>query len=179
MLREIIELGNPILRRPALAVSDLKSPELSQLVIDLMDTMNLAKGVGIAAPQVGVGQRVFIVASKPNERYPNAPLMQPTAMLNPVLEWASLVVAKDWESCLSIPGIRALVPRSTHIRVRYFDHRSSAEVVSELRDFVARIFLHEYDHLDGVVFLDRVESSKDFVTDKEYRRILQEHAVSP
>jgi peptide deformylase len=174
MIREIIELGNPILRRQAESVSNFQTPELSPLIQDLLDTMEAAGGVGIAAPQIGISKRVFIVASRPNDRYPNAPLMAPTAMINPVLEWSSEEKAKDWEGCLSIPGLRALVPRPVHIRVRYTDSTTYKEVVAEYKDFIARVWLHEFDHLEGVVFPDRLESSQDLVTHKEYKRILAE-----
>lgn len=172
MIREIQELGNPILRTPAEPVADTRAPEVALLIEDMLDTMLAANGVGIAAPQIGVPQRVFIVASRPNERYPNAPLMPPTPMINPVLEWASPETEKDWEGCLSIPGLRALVPRPRAIRVRYTDSKTGEEVSACYEGFLARVWLHENDHLNGVVFPDRVDSSNDFVTDKEYRRLL-------
>jgi peptide deformylase len=174
MIREIQELGNPILRTPAEPIADARAPEVARLIEDMLDTMLAAKGVGIAAPQVGVSLRVFIVASRPNERYPHAPLMEPTAMINPVLEWASTETERDWEGCLSIPGLRALVPRPRAIRVRYTDSTTGNELSATYEGFLARVWLHENDHLNGVVFPDRVESSHDFVTDKEYKRILVE-----
>jgi peptide deformylase len=172
MIREIIELGNPLLRNLAIEVRDPGTPDLGQLVEDLLDTMNASDGVGIAAPQIGVCERVIVVASRPDDRYPGAPLMEPVVMINPRLEWGSAVMEKDWEGCLSIPGIFALVPRAKEIRVRYVDFHSAKEVVKEFKGFFARVWLHENDHLDGIVFPDRIESSMDLVTDKEYRRIL-------
>ena len=172
MIRQIQELGNPILRTPAEPIRDASAAEVASLIQDMLDTMLAANGVGIAAPQIGISKRVFIVASRPNDRYPHAPLMEPTAMINPVLQWASTETEKDWEGCLSIPGLRALVPRSRAIRVCYTHAKTGLEVSAEYEGFLARVWLHENDHLNGVVFPDRVESSHDFVTDKEYRRIL-------
>ncbi len=97
--------------------------------------------------------------------------MTPLVMLNPMLEWSSDVIVKDWEGCLSVPGIRALVPRSTHIRVRYVDATTLAETTIEYRDFVARVWLHEFDHLNGIVYPDRIESTQDMVTEAEYRKL--------
>jgi peptide deformylase len=163
MIKQIRYLGDSVLRTRAETVQDISDPSLQQLIADMRDTMESAGGVGIAAPQIGVSQRVFIVASRPNERYPTAPLMEPIAMVNPVLTWASETTAKDWEGCLSIPGIRALVPRSTHINVSYHDAVTGTETHAEFHDFIARVWLHEFDHLEGIVFLDRVESTKEIV----------------
>jgi peptide deformylase len=111
--------------------------------------------------------RLLIVASRPNLRYPHAPEMEPTAMINPVILAKSDEVEKGWEGCLSVPGIRGLVPRSQAIEVEYLD-RNGQICKQELTDFVARIFQHEYDHLDGKVFLDRVESTHDLMTESEF-----------
>jgi peptide deformylase len=172
MIREIQELGNPVLRLIAEPISNVTAPDVAILIQDMLDTMYAAKGVGIAAPQIGVSKRLFIVASRPSDRYPHAPLMEPTAMANPALEWASAETEKDWEGCLSIPGLRALVPRSSSIRIRYTDPATGFEISAHYEGFLARVWLHENDHLNGVVFPDRVDSSHDFVTDREYRRII-------
>ena len=176
MLREIIELGNPVLRTEAAPVENYALPEVLELIRDLQETMLAAKGIGVAAPQIGVSLQVCIIASRPNERYPHAPFMEPTALINPVLEWQSPSIAKDWEGCLSIPGIRALVPRPTEIRVRYLDPHSGEKRQVSYQGFVARVCMHEIDHLQGTVFLDRIESAKDVVTEKEFRRILAERS---
>jgi len=172
MIREIVQLGAPVLRGRAIEVQDCNSIEIKELVRDLIETMDAAGGVGIAAPQVGIGRRIFVVASRPNDRYPNAPLIKATAMINPELEWASEETAKDWEGCLSIPGIRALVPRPVAVRVRYVNAQTGSEERVEYEGFIARVWQHEYDHLEGTVFLDRV-SPKDIVTEKEYLRIIK------
>ncbi|NJO77950.1 MAG: peptide deformylase [Cyanobacteria bacterium RM1_2_2] len=164
---EISQLGNPILRQVAQPVFNIQD-ELLQIFIDnLLATLIRSNGVGIAAPQVGKSCRVLIVASRPNARYPHAPIMEPTAMINPQLVSHSGEVVKDWEGCLSVPGIRGLIPRYRQIEVEYTT-REGQRIRRELSDFVARIFQHECDHLNGLVFLDRLESVRDIVTDQEY-----------
>ncbi len=167
----IIQLGNPILRQKAEFVEDVYSNGIQKLIDDLLVTVGDANGVGIAAPQVAMSYRIFIVASRPNLRYPNAPLMQPTAMINPQIIDRSDELVKDWEGCLSIPGIRGLVPRYRAIEVEYTD-RDGNLVHQQLTDFVARIFQHEYDHMSGLVFLDKVESSLDIATEQEYQSLM-------
>lgn len=180
MIRDVIQMGNPQLREIARPVAvhhmegvSLTAAELQNLVQDMLDTMREEGGIGIAAPQIGVPLRVMVVASQPNARYPQAPAMQPIVMLNPMLEWASDVLVKDWEGCLSVPGIRARVPRSTHIQVSYTDATTLAETHIAYHDFVARVWLHEFDHLNGIVFPDRMESTQDMVTEAEYRKLVR------
>lgn len=170
---EIIQLGDPVLRSPAQLVENIQDWRVQKLVDDLITTVKQANGVGIAAPQVAASYRLFIVASRPNPRYPNAPEMEPTAMINPKILAHSSETIKDWEGCLSIPGIRGSVPRYQAIEVEYTDPDSKLHR-QELTDFVARIFQHELDHLDGIVFLDRLESMQDIMTEQEYqKRIVQ------
>jgi peptide deformylase len=170
---QIAQLGNPILRQQAQLIDNLQDERIQQLIDALTATAAASNGVGIAAPQVSESYRLFIVASRPNARYPNAPLMEPTAMLNPRIIAHSTDIVKGWEGCLSIPGIRGLVPRYQAIEVEYTT-RDGQLHRQELTDFVARIFQHEYDHLDGIVFLDRVESTQDMMTEQEYQqRIVQ------
>ncbi|MEO1429413.1 MAG: peptide deformylase [Cyanobacteria bacterium J06632_19] len=167
----IIELGNPILRRKAEPVNNIQEQSIQKLIDDLLKTVMDANGVGIAAPQVAQSYRVFIVASRPNLRYPNAPLMDPTAMINPRIIDCSDEMVKGWEGCLSIPGIRGLVPRHRSIKVEYTDRYGNLNH-QELTEFVARIFQHEYDHFEGLVFLDRVESTLDIATEQEYQNLM-------
>jgi len=171
---QIAQLGNPILRQQAQLVDDIQNEHLQQLIDALIITASASNGVGIAAPQVSQSYRLFIVASRPNARYPNAPLMEPTAMINPQIIAHSVDIVKGWEGCLSIPGIRGLVPRYQAIEVEYTT-RDGQMHRQELTDFVARIFQHEYDHLDGIVFLDQVESTQDLMSEQEYQqRIVQQ-----
>ena len=166
---EIIQLGNPRLRTKARVVENIQDRRIQKLINNLIATVNQANGVGIAAPQVANSDRLFIVASRPNPRYPNAPEMEPTAMINPRILAHSTEVVKGWEGCLSIPGIRGLVPRYQVIEVEYSDRDGKLQK-QELTDFVARIFQHEYDHLEGIVFLDRLESTQDLITEQEYQK---------
>lgn len=169
----IAQLGNPILRHQAHLVDNVHDERLQQLIDQLIATAAASNGVGIAAPQVSESYRLFIVASRPNSRYPNAPEMEPTAMINPRIIAHSTEIVKGWEGCLSIPGIRGLVPRYQTIEVEYTT-RDGQLHRQELTDFVARIFQHEYDHLNGIVFLDGVESTHELLTEQEYQqRIVQ------
>ncbi|UKO98177.1 peptide deformylase [Nostoc sp. UHCC 0870] len=165
----IIQLGDRILRQKAAWVENVHDARIQKLIDDLITTAAQANGVGIAAPQVAESVRLFIVASRPNARYPNAPEMQPTAMINPKIVAHSTEVSKDWEGCLSVPGIRGLVPRYQAIAIEYIDRNGKLQK-QELTNFVARIFQHEYDHLDGVVFVDRLESHLNRITEEEYQK---------
>ncbi|WP_414542827.1 peptide deformylase [Nostoc sp. CCY0012] len=167
----IIQLGNPILRQKAAWVDDIQDEHIQKLIDDLTATVAKANGVGIAAPQVAASYRLFIVASRPNLRYPHAPTMEPTAMINPRIISHSTETVKGWEGCLSVPGIRGLVPRYEKIEVAYTDRNGKLQK-QEFTDFVARIFQHEYDHLDGLVFVDRLENSLDMMTEDEYQKRL-------
>jgi peptide deformylase len=164
---EISQLGNPVLRQVAQPIHNIDELSVQRLIENLLTTLTTSNGVGIAAPQVAAPYCLLVVASRPNQRYPHAPLMEPTVMINPHLVSHCGEVVNDWEGCLSVPGIRGLVPRYRQIEIEY-TNRSGKLVRRELTDFVARIFQHELDHLNGMVFLDRLESIKDIVTDQEY-----------
>ena len=133
--------------------------------------MELGNGVGIAAPQIGISKQIIIVASRPTNRYPNAPEMPATIMCNPQLEIIDHTLIKDWEGCLSVPGVRALVPRYQAIRVRFQDREGNSQQ-TDLQDFPARVFQHEFDHLQGLVYLDRIESTHDIVAESEYLNLI-------
>jgi peptide deformylase len=172
IIRQVAQLGHPVLRAQV-APDDLPvGGAIRALVDDLIATMLDADGVGIAAPQVYQSQALFVVASRPNPRYPEAPSMAPEVVLNPEIVHRSDDRERDWEGCLSIPGIRGLVPRHRAIRVRY-QGLDGVAVEREFTGFVARIFQHEDDHLRGIVFLDRLESPRDIVTEREFRRQIQ------
>lgn len=170
-LLSILQLGEPILRQKASFVENINDEHIQKLIDDLVATVAQANGVGIAAPQVAQSSRLFIVASRPNPRYPNAPEMEPTAMINPKIIAHSTEIVKGWEGCLCVPGIRGLVPRYQEIEVEYTDRHGKTQK-QEFTDFVARIFQHEYDHLDGIIFLDRLESTLDIITEQQYQKQL-------
>ena len=171
ILRQIAQLGHPVLRQENGLVGDPENPALQALIDDMLATMAEANGVGIAAPQVYEPLRLFIVVSRPNPRYPHAPAMEPAAMLNPEILWQSDETEKGWEGCLSVPGIRGLVPRSLRIGVRYLS-RTGEVREEELSGFIARVFQHEYDHISGMVFLDRVTSNRELISEREYLRLV-------
>ena len=172
-LCEIAQLGAKVLRLQAQAVTDIQSAELRQIIDSMQNTLATTQGVGIAAPQMSISKRIIIVASRPTSRYPSAPLMEPTVMINPSFQTLSDTREKEWEGCLSIPGIRALVPRYTEILIKYTNQQGGL-VETQLEGFVARVFQHEYDHLEGKVYLDRVEDNGDIVAESEYFKIFSE-----
>ena len=169
-LMQIAQLGHPVLRQIAEPVAEIDD-SVQQLIDDLFATSDEANGAGIAAPQIYVSSRVFILSIKPTPRYPNAPEMAPTAVINPEILWVSEDTEKDWEGCLSVPGIRGKVPRPTEIRVRYTS-RDGETMEREFSGFAARVFLHENDHLDGLTWLDHVEDNRDIVSEREYLKAI-------
>jgi peptide deformylase len=163
----IAQLGDPVLRQQALPVDSYSGPEFRQLIATMHSVMLAADGVGLAAPQLGVSKQILIIASRPTQRYPKAPEIRPLVMTNPRFDILDATTIKDWEGCLSIPGIRALAPRYSAIHVYYQDVVGNAEEI-RLEGFPARVFQHEFDHLQGCVYLDRVENNRDIVTESEF-----------
>jgi len=163
----IAQLGHAVLRLRAVEIENILTDECQQLIKQMMLAVSEAGGVGIAAPQIHHSVRIFIMCSKPNIRYPDAPLMAPTAIINPEILHYSSEKVKDWEGCLSVPSMRGLVPRHTQITVRYFDQQGN-EHQKDLTGFIARIFQHELDHLNGLTFIDQLESTKDLISEVEW-----------
>lgn len=172
-LLDIAELGDPVLRQKTTEIADPGQAVIRTLVEDMFHTTSVVDGVGLAAPQVSESISMFVIASEPNERYPEAPELGPVAVINPEILSYSEEIEDGWEGCLSIPGIRGIVPRHKTIKVRYIDTRGE-EIITEFADFPARIFQHEYDHLNGILFLDRIDITSDLYTEKEYRRLYEE-----
>jgi len=162
----VLTIGDPRLRRVAHPVAQIDD-RLQILIDNLIWTAEQTNGVGIAAPQVGVAVQVFIVASRPNLRYPHAPLMAPTAMINPRVIAQSETQVSGWEGCLSVPDQRGPVERAVEIEVAYCD-RHGHEQTRVLTDFVARIFQHELDHLAGTLFVDRVADPDTLLSEADY-----------
>jgi peptide deformylase len=167
---EIAQLGATVLRLRAQVITDIHCAETQRIIETMLDALATTQGVGIAAPQISISKRIIIIASRPSPRYPSAPLMEPTVMINPAFEALPDTMEKDWEGCLSIPGIRALVPRYKKILINYTNQQGIA-VEARLEGFVARIFQHEFDHLEGKVYLDRVEDNRDIFAESEYFKI--------
>ncbi len=170
-MSNIVRSGDPILRTIAADVTNFLDEEIQNLIDTLIATAVAVDGVGIAAPQLSHSYRLFIMASRPNSRYPYAPVMEPTAVINPRIVSHSTEIVKDWEGCLSVPGIRGKVPRFYRIQVEYID-RNGELVNRELTGFIARIFQHELDHLNGILFVDRLESDLDKYSEAEYQKLI-------
>jgi peptide deformylase len=168
----IRQVGDPALRAPTRAVGEdeLRSEEFQRFVDDMVDTMRAADGAGLAAPQVGDGRRVAVVEVRPgNPRYPYKPPIPLTVMVNPVVEPVGDETFSVIEGCLSVPDLRGELERYVTVRVRYLDR--DGEPHDELRRGVsAGTFQHEADHLDGVLFLDRVSDPATFTTWAEFDR---------
>lgn len=168
---EIAQLGDKVLRQKAQIVADVHDVDILQIIDVMQRTLAATSGVGLAAPQISQSKRIIIVASRPTPRYPSAPLMEPTVMINPGFQVLSNGQEKNWEGCLSIPGVRALVPRYQEILVHYTDQQGNLVEV-KLSGFVARIFQHEVDHLEGKTYLDRVENNIDIFAESEYFKLI-------
>lgn len=165
MIRSILRMGDPRLTRVAEPVREFGTPELTRLIADMFETMHDANGAGLAAPQIGVSLRVVIFGySDPaarNPRYPDADPVPQTILLNPVIEPLSAEIEEGWEGCLSVPGLRGVVPRHARIRYRGFD--ASGAAIERIADgFHARVVQHECDHLDGILYPMRMRDFTKF-----------------
>jgi peptide deformylase len=165
---KVARMGHPVLRAKArsLEKSEIRSAAIQKLIDDMIDTMAEYHGVGLAAPQVHEGVRLFVAAlDDPDEEDEVAPI----AVINPEIIVVGTDVVEDWEGCLSIPDIRGRVPRAREIKVRAFD-RTGARIELKAHDFPARVMQHETDHLDGVLFFDRMTSLGSMTFLDEYAR---------
>jgi peptide deformylase len=160
-VRKVLRIGDPRLREIARPVPDYDTPELHALVGDMKDTMDAYDGAGLAATQIGVLQRVMIFGIASNPRYPDVEPFPMTVLVNPAYEVLSAERTSGWEGCLSVPGMRALVPRNSRIRYRGFDEFGQA-IEREVDGFHARVFQHEFDHLEGVLYTDKIEDPLSF-----------------
>jgi peptide deformylase len=161
-VREILKMGDPRLLLKAEAVAEFGTPELAALIDDMVDTMRAADGAGLAAPQIGVPLRVVIFGTGDAiARYPQAPPVPRTVLVNPVLEMIGDEQDEDWEGCLSVPGLRGAVPRHRRLRYRGFD-QFGASIDRTVDDFHARVVQHECDHLDGILYPMRVRDFTRF-----------------
>lgn len=154
-VRDILKMGDPRLLTQAKPVAAFGTPELETLIQDMFDTMHAANGAGLAAPQIGVQSRVVIFGFKQNMRYPEAPPVPETVLINPVITPLSDDKEEGWEGCLSVPGLRGMVPRWTRIRYQGFDQYGTS-ITREVDGFHARVVQHECDHLDGILYPMRI-----------------------
>lgn len=165
-IRTVLRMGEPILLQKALPVEKFDTPELHALIQDLEDTMHHMNGAGIAAPQIGESIRVVIFGQKEtdehkNPRYPDADAVPYTVLINPVLSPVNDIKEDGWEGCLSVPGMRGIVPRYT--RLHYIGYDQYGKMIDRLvSGFHARVVQHECDHLDGILYPMRITDLKDF-----------------
>lgn len=161
MIRDILKMGDARLLRVAAPVTEFGTPELRELIADMFDTMRAAGGVGLAAPQIGVDLQLVIFGFERSERYPDAPAVPFTILLNPVITPLSADEEEGWEGCLSVPGLRGSVPRWTSIRYQGVD--PDGEVIDRVADgFHARVVQHECDHLIGRLYPSRIRDFGKF-----------------
>ena len=170
-VREILHVGNPLLRERSREVTrdELASPEMQQLIDDLIDTMHAANGAGIAAPQVGELVRIASIEVTENLRYPYKPRIPLTIVVNPVIEPLDDELVEVNEGCLSVPNMRGNVMRNVNVRVRWWD-RDGVDHDEIRRGLTAGTFQHECDHLDGLLFLDRVHDTRSLTTWEQFER---------
>ena len=160
-IREVLKMGDPRLLTPAQPVEDFESPELAQLIVDMHDTMRSLNGAGLAAPQIGVGLQVVIFEVAANPRYPDAENVPFTVLINPVLTPLSDIMEEGWEGCLSVPGMRGLVPRHAALRYQGLD-AAGQPIDRSVKDFHARVVQHEVDHLHGILYPMRIRDLRYF-----------------
>ncbi|HEX8987815.1 MAG TPA: peptide deformylase [Rhodocyclaceae bacterium] len=161
MIREVLRMGDERLLRVARPVTEFAAPALKELVADMRETMDHLDGAGLAAPQIGVGLRVVIFGFEANVRYPEAGAVPFTVLVNPVLEPMGDEQEEGWEGCLSLPGLRGLVPRYTRLRYSGYDEQGR-RIEREVEGFHARVVQHECDHLDGILYPMRIRDLRNF-----------------
>jgi peptide deformylase len=174
-LLKIARLGHPVLRQVAEPVpdSEIQSPSFQTFIDDMIDTMRESDGVGLAAPQVYASRRLAIVEVKgPHPRYPNQPEVPLTVLINPQVVSHSDELEEDWEGCLSIPDLRGRVPRWKSMQIRAQD-RTGKVIEISASGFFARVIQHELDHLDGVMFLERMSDFKSLTHLREFQKYWQ------
>jgi peptide deformylase len=159
--KEVLRIGDPRLLRRAEEVTAFDTPQLRALLLDMHDTMQEQDGAGLAAPQIGVNLRVVIFAVENNPRYPDAEAVPQTILINPVITPLGNEMEEGWEGCLSVPGMRGLVPRFSSIRYRGFDPLG-APIERTVSGFHARLVQHECDHLDGILYPVRIRDLRQF-----------------
>lgn len=162
-IREILKMGDPRLLKTAQLVpaAMFGTPELKQLIADMFDTMHANNGVGLAAPQIGIDAQLVVFGFEHDERYPNLPEVPLTVLINPVITALDTQQEEDWEGCLSVPGLRGMVPRWTHIRYEGVDP-DGVKIVREVQGYHARVVQHECDHVFGLLYPMRIKDFSQF-----------------
>ena len=160
-IQKVLKMGDPMLLQVAAPVANFDSPALHELLSDMRDTMAALSGAGIAAPQIGVSQQVVIFGIDHNPRYPDAEAVPFTVLINPTLEFIGDELEDGWEGCLSVPGMRGIVPRYKQLRYRGFDEKGQV-IDRSVSDFHARVVQHECDHLIGMLYPMRIKDFRNF-----------------
>lgn len=159
-IRDILKMGNPELLKVSEPV-DFEKDDLTTLIEDMKETMKANDGAGLAAPQIGVFKRLVIFGFDSNDRYPEADSVPFTVLINPIITPLSDEEENGWEGCLSVPGLRGVVPRFTHIKYEGYDAEGN-KIEREVEDFHARVVQHECDHLDGILYPMKIEDYRYF-----------------
>jgi len=159
-IRDILKMGNPDLLKVSEPI-DFEKDDLKTLIEDMKETMKVNDGAGLAAPQIGVFKRLVIFGFDTNDRYPEADSVPFTVLINPVITPLSDAKENGWEGCLSVPGLRGVVPRFTHIKYEGYD-ADGKKFEREVEDFHARVVQHECDHLDGILYPMKIEDYRYF-----------------
>lgn len=174
-VREVLRMGHPLLRQAARPVNpaEIGTSAWCSLLEDMTDTLRAQGGIGLAAPQIGVSWRVAIIEIEGGAtRYGELKALPLAVFINPAVEVLDPATAGFWEGCLSVPGLRGYVERPQHIRVTYTDSAGDSQAL-ELRGFLATVFQHEFDHLDGRLYVDRVRDTTKLAFEAEYQRYLE------
>ncbi|MGC4030083.1 MAG: peptide deformylase [Steroidobacteraceae bacterium] len=160
-VRPILKMGDPLLLQRAAEVPDPRAPWVRELLADMLDTMRAANGAGLAAPQIGVSSRIVIFGVESTERYPQAPAVPFTVLINPELTPLGADMEEGWEGCLSVPGLRGVVPRYRKLRYQGLD-AEGRRIDRSVEGFHARVAQHEVDHLDGILYPMRIRDLRRF-----------------
>lgn len=173
-IQSVIKMGNPDLAVHAVTVQDHSNPIVQATIRDMIDTMHARGGVGIAAPQIGVSLRIIVFGFDTNPRYPDEQPIPLTILINPVINVLSRVFIDGWEGCLSVPGLRGLVPRFKKIQYQGLDEHGKL-ISREAEGFHARVVQHECDHLNGILFPQRIHDLHNFGYEDELKNIIWPH----
>ncbi|UCE88858.1 MAG: peptide deformylase [Pseudomonadota bacterium] len=165
-VREVLRMGHPLLHQVAQPVEQFNTLELDMLIKDMFDTMDAMKGAGLAAPQIGVSLRVVIFGVEANPRYPDVEPVPTTVLIHPQITVLGEETQEDWEGCLSVPGLRGMVPRWNRIRYDGADIKGKP-LECEVSGFHARVVQHEVDHLDGILYPERIRDMRTFGFERE------------
>ncbi len=174
-IREVLKMGHPILQQVAQPVTQFNTPELDKLITDMYDTMASLDGAGLAAPQIGVSVRLVIFWVEENPRYPEVESVPNTVLINPKIEIISQQQEMGWEGCLSVPGLRGLVPRYLKIKYSGFDQYGNT-IERTAEQFHARVVQHEVDHLDGVLYPYRMQDLSSLGYEEVYAQLAADSA---